>query len=57
MISPYKKLLAALVGITVLLVNRHFGFDLSPHEAVLVDIAIGALTAAGVYGFANEETA
>lgn len=51
----YRKLIAALVGLAVLLLHRHVGLDLAAQEAVLVDIVIAALTAAGVYQVPNEE--
>lgn len=57
MIQAHRKLIAALVGIGLLLLHRRLGLDLSGQEAALVDIVISALTAAGVYGFKNEEMA
>ena len=54
--KQYKKAIVAAVGLTVLLLHRHAGFDLTGQEAVLVDIIVGALTAAGVFQVRNEET-
>lgn len=53
LISAYKKLIVAVVGLAVLLVNKHFGFDLGAQEALLVDGVIAALTAAGVWKVEN----
>ena len=50
--ARYRKLLAAVVGIGVLLGARH-GFDLSGHEAEIVDAIIALATLAGVYQVPN----
>jgi hypothetical protein len=54
-LQHYKKAIVALVGVLVLLSHRHWGYDLTGQEAALVDIVIGALTAAGVFQVKNEE--
>lgn len=52
--GPYRKLVAAVVGVGVMLASRHLGVDLSGQEAALVDTAIAALTAAGVWAVPNQ---
>lgn len=52
--SPYRKLIVAVVGLAVMLLHRHLGIDLAAQEAVLVDLVVAGLTAAGIYGFRNE---
>jgi len=52
--SHYRKLIAAAVGLAVLLANRHLGLDLTGQEQMLVDVTVAGLTAAGVFGFRNE---
>lgn len=51
--SPYRKLIVAVVGLAIMLLHRHVGIDLAAQEAVLVDLIVAGLTAAGVWGFAN----
>jgi hypothetical protein len=53
--KQYRKAVVALVGVLVLVANRHWGYDLTGQEAALVDIVIGALTAAGVFQVKNSE--
>lgn len=52
-IAPFRKLVAAAVGLAVMLGARH-GFDLTGHEALLTDAAVAILTAAAVYFAPNE---
>ena len=51
--EAYRKLIAAVIGLAVILAHRHLGLDLSAQEAVLVDVVIAGLTAAGVWGVSN----
>lgn len=44
----YRALIAALVGIISMLVLRNTGFDLGPHEQIITDVVIAALSAFGV---------
>lgn len=53
--KQYRKAVVALVGLVVLISHRHWGFDLTGQESALVDIVLGALTAAGVFQVRNEE--
>lgn len=55
--KAYKKLIVAVVGVAVMLLARHTGLDLTDQAAMIVDVVIGALTAAGVYQFENETAA
>ena len=54
MMKPYRKLVVAVVGVGLMLLNRHVGIDLSGQEQTLVDLIIGGLTAAGVWGMKND---
>lgn len=49
----YNKLIVTLVGVALLLLNRHTGVDLSADAALIADLVIGILTAAGVYATPN----
>ena len=52
--APYRKLIAAAVGLAVMLAAR-YGIDLNDAEQPIVDAAVAALTALGVYYFPNEK--
>jgi hypothetical protein len=51
--SNYRKLIAAVVGLLVLLLYRRFGIDLTGTEAFLVEILASTATAIAVYAFPN----
>jgi hypothetical protein len=51
--SNYRKLIAALVGLVVLLLYRRFGIDLTGTEAFLVEILASTATAIAVHAFPN----
>jgi len=51
--TPYRKLIAAIVGLSVLLLYRRFGVDLTGTEAFLVEIVASLGTAVAVYAFPN----
>lgn len=51
--AVYKKLIVAVIGLAIFLVNKYFGFDLGAQEAVLVDGVIALLTAVGVWKVEN----
>lgn len=53
--NHYRKLIVAVVGVGLMLLNQHIGLDLTSNETAIVDIVIGALTAAGVYAVPNEQ--
>jgi hypothetical protein len=50
----YRKLVAGVVGVVLLIVNRYVGLDLSGQEQMLVDGVIGLGTAIGIWGAKNE---
>jgi len=50
--SNYRKLIAAVVGLGVMLAGR-YGLDLSGHEAAITDAVVALLTAFGVYQARN----
>jgi hypothetical protein len=50
----YRKLVAGVVGLALLLANRYVGLDLSGQEQVIVDTVISVGTAVGIWGAKNE---
>lgn len=52
--SHYRKLIAAVVGLGLLLLNRHVGLDLTDQEQTLVDMIIAGGTAFGVFQAKND---
>lgn len=54
MMQRYSKLIAAIVGLAVLVAGRH-GLDLSGDTQLLSDLLVGVLTAVGVWGVPNKE--
>lgn len=51
----YSKLVAAIVGLAVLLLHRHAGIDLAGEQAAIVDVILAAVTAWSVYQLPNKE--
>lgn len=52
MLSPYRKLIAALVGMGLLVLSRRYGVDLRGSDSVFVDVIVESgdlliMTAAG----------
>jgi len=56
-LAEYKKLIAAVVGLVLMLLHRKFGLDLSGQESAIVDIVLATLTAYGVYQAPNKRKA
>lgn len=54
-ISAYRKVIAAVVGLALLMLNKYVGIDLLGMETTLVDAIITALTAIGVWAVPNAE--
>jgi uncharacterized membrane protein YwaF len=52
--AEYSKLIVAIVGVVVMLVNRYLGIDLGFIAPAIVDAVIGGLTAFGVWAVKNE---
>ena len=52
--TAYSKLLVAIAGLVVL-VGQRYGLDLTKETQALVDIALAAMTAFGVYLIPNRE--
>lgn len=52
--NRYRKLIVAVVGLGLLLLNRHAGIDLAAQETAIVDLTIAILTASGVYQVPNQ---
>lgn len=53
-LRPYRKLIAALIGVGLLLAFRHFDLPVNELTSFVVDLLIGAGTAFGVYQTPNE---
>ncbi len=51
--AEYRKLIAAVIGLALLLVNRYWGFDLSSQATTIVDLLLAAGTAVGVFQVPN----
>ena len=51
--SNYRKLIAAAVGITLLLVQRIWGLNLLGSDAMWIDLIIGIATLVGVERLPN----
>lgn len=50
----YRKLVAGVVGLILLVGNRYIGLDLSGQEQTIIDLVISAGTAFGIWGAKNE---
>jgi hypothetical protein len=55
--SHYRKLIAAIIGVALMLLHRHLGLDLTGLEPVIIDTVIAILTAVGVWAVPNEPPA
>lgn len=53
--SNYNKLIAAVVGVGLMLLHQNFGVDLTGQAAPIVDVILAALTAFGVYQLPNSK--
>lgn len=51
--SNYRKLIAAIVGVLLMLVNDRFGLDLTGMKPEITNAVIGLLTAVGVWAVPN----
>lgn len=52
--KKYRKFIAALVGVSALLALRQFDVEILGIDAVVLELVVSALTAAGVYQVPNE---
>lgn len=52
--AHYRKMIAAIVGVGILLINRHTGVDLSSESVVIVDGLVALGTVVGVWGVRND---
>lgn len=55
--NVYRKLLAAVLGLTVLVLFKRYEIDLMGIDSFVVEIIVSLLTALGVYAFPNDEPA
>lgn len=53
-LAPYRKLIAAVVGIVVLLVSRRTGIDLMPYQDLLVELVVSLVMMAAIYQVRND---
>lgn len=51
----YKKLGAAVIGITVLIALNHYNVAIPGLNSVVLEVIVGALTSFGVYQVTNEK--
>ena len=52
--KTYRKLIAAGIGVGLMVLHRELGIDFTHNQAMLVDMVIAILTAAGVWGLRND---
>lgn len=57
MFAAIRKLVIAVVGLALIVVNTKWGVDLTGMEPTLVNLVLGGLTAAGIYVAPNEPVA
>lgn len=53
-LGRYRKFIAALVGVTALMALRYLEIEFFGLDAVVLELVVSALTAAGVYQVTNE---
>ena len=53
--TRYNKLIAAIIGLAVLAAFRYFGWSLAGLDQLVIELAISAATAFGVYQVRNAE--
>ena len=51
--TVYRKLIAAIIGVALMLLHRYLGVDLSGMEPAIIDTVIAVLTAIGVWAVPN----
>jgi len=54
--SQYRKLIAALIGVALMIANDRFGYNLTGMETELTGLVIAALTALGVWAAPNSNS-
>lgn len=54
MLAPYRKALAAVIGVTALLALRYLDIEILGLDSVVLELVVSALTAFGVYQVKNE---
>lgn len=55
--NVYRKLIAAVLGLLVLVLYKRYGIDFMGFDSFVVEIIVSLLTALGVYAFPNEDPA
>lgn len=54
-IGKYRKLIAAVLGVGILVAAKHFQLEIPGLAPIVIDVLIGALTSFGVYQAKNDE--
>jgi len=54
MMSKYKKLMVAVIGVVLLAIDQLFGFSVSFNADAVMGILIPVMSALGVWAVANE---
>lgn len=54
-LTRYNKAIVAVVGLAILIANRHFGADFLPLQPAIVDAIIACLTAVAVERVPNKQ--
>ena len=53
-LRPYRKLVGAIVGLSLMLLNKRYGIDLLGTDDLWVDFVLSAGTALSVYHLPND---
>jgi len=53
--AKYRKLYAAIIGVSVLVALRYFDVTVAGLDSVVLELVVSALTAFGVYQVPNEQ--
>ena len=53
-LGRYRKLIAAVVGIAILIATRYYNVDVPGLQPVIMDVIIGGLTSVGVFQATND---
>ena len=53
MLAPYRKAVAAVIGVSALIALRYFDIEVLGLDAIVLDLVTGALAAFSVYQIPN----
>lgn len=54
MLAPYRKAVAAVIGVTALMALRYLEIEFIGLDSVVLELVVSALTAFGVYQVKND---